>query len=200
MRVKKEWRKRWRKKTRTNKKSKIIILIAIVLLIAVVTTIIVRNVIISKQIEKNEYLAIGNENSSLLAGYIRKGVTIGGVTGTLESLDTEESNTKVDEGIIITDGTNEFVWVPVKNPSAMFIEETVKLNLVDTTTSIYSNLREIFIEDTEFGAGKVLTAENGNWYTLYKACQNVIKNNSDVKSTMIYGCQWDEIMIWLKKY
>ena len=185
----------------------------------------------------------------------------------------EESNTKVDEGIIITDGTNEFVWVPVKNPSAMFIEETVKLNLVDTTTSIYSNLREIFIEDTEFGAGKpgntqslrepdmcdydmdaqyyktilgfnsakemadsmvaeykamsdsikkyygfyvgryeltgtvenptekagkVLTAENGNWYTLYKACQNVIKNNSDVKSTMIYGCQWDEIMIWLK--
>ena len=95
-----------KKKTRTNKKSKIIILIAMVLLIAVVTTIIVRNVIISKQIEKNEYLAIGNENSSLLAGYIRKGVTIGGVTGTLESLDTEESNTKVDEGIIITDGTN----------------------------------------------------------------------------------------------
>src|SRR5699024_131173 len=29
-------------------------------------------------------------------------------------------------------------------------------------------------------------------------CQNVIRNNTDVKSTMIYGCQWDETMSWLK--
>ena len=51
-------------------------------------------------------------------------------------------------------------------------------------------------------AGDVLTAsssEAGNWYGLYKACQNVIKNNTDVKSTMIYGCQWDETMSWLNK-
>ena len=50
-------------------------------------------------------------------------------------------------------------------------------------------------------AGNVLVASAGeakNWYGLYKACQNVIQNNSDVKSTMIYGCQWDETMAWLK--
>ena len=48
-------------------------------------------------------------------------------------------------------------------------------------------------------SGDVLTAaEAGNWYGLYKACQNVIRNNTDVKSTMIYGCQWDETMSWLK--
>ena len=188
----------------------------------------------------------------------------------------EDSNTVVDEGIVITDGTNEFVWVPVDDPSTMFIEGTAKLNGVGTTTNIYSKLK-IRDEDTEIDttgkpgesekvrepdvlsnydtdssyyktildfdstkemadsivaeykamsdsvkkyhgfyigryeltgtvdkptekAGKVLTASTaGNWYNLYKACQNVIKNNSDVKSTMIYGCQWDETCSWLEK-
>ena len=183
----------------------------------------------------------------------------------------------VDEGIIITDGINEFVWVPVDDPSTMFVEETVKLNGVETTTTIYSKLRiregdkssfkagkpgnessniirepdVLSIHDTDkenlsiFGydtvqemaegmvaeykamsdsvkkykgfyigryeltgilerpterIGKVLSADKaGNWYYLYKACKDVIKNNSDVKSTMIYGCQWDETCNWLKK-
>ena len=183
----------------------------------------------------------------------------------------QDSNTVVDEGIIITDGTNEFVWVPVDDPSTMFIEETVKLNGVTTTTNIYSKLRVRSGESYTAGkpgetnkvrepdvlsscdtdaqyyrqilgfnstkemadsmvaeykamsesvkkyhgfyigryeltgtidnptekAGEVLTEEN--WYVLYKACQNVIKNNTDVKSTMIYGCQWDETMSWLSK-
>ena len=185
----------------------------------------------------------------------------------------EDSNTVVDEGIVITDGTNEFVWVPVDDPSTMFIEGTAKLNGVGTTTNIYSKLK-IRDEDTEIDttgkpgesekvrepdvlsnydtdssyyktildfdstkemadsivaeykamsdsvkkyhgfyigryeltgtvdkptekAGTVLTGQN--WYNLYKACQNVIQNNSDVKSTMIYGCQWDETCSWLEK-
>ena len=183
----------------------------------------------------------------------------------------EDSNTVVDDGIVITDGTNEFVWVPVDDPSTMFVEETVKLNGVETTTTIYSKLRirdgdsytagkpgntsavrepdVLSSYDTSssyyqtilgFGstkemadsmvaeykamsdsvkkyhgfyigryeltgtvdkptekAGTVLTGQN--WYNLYKACQNVIQNNSDVKSTMIYGCQWDETCSWLEK-
>ena len=186
----------------------------------------------------------------------------------------EDSNTVVDEGIVITDGTNEFVWVPVDDPSTMFEEipegeEPAKLTGVETTTNIYSKLRvrsgdsysagapgtsgirepDVLINyDTDphilgFGstkamadsfvaeykamsvsvkkyhgfwigryeltgttenptvkAGDVLTAaEAGNWYGLYKACQNIIKNNTDVKSTMIYGWQWDETMSWLSK-
>ena len=186
-----------------------------------------------------------------------------------------DSNTVVDEGIIITDGTNEFVWVPVDDPSTMFEEKTATLTGVTTQTSIYSKLRVrsgdsytsgapgttgirepdvltsydtnpqyyqniLGFESTKsmadsmvaeykamsdsvkkyhgfwigryeltgttekptVKAGDVLTAsssEAGNWYGLYKACQNVIKNNTDVKSTMIYGCQWDETMSWLNK-
>ena len=45
-------------------------------------------------------------------------------------------------------------------------------------------------------AGASLT--NQNWYNLYKACQNVVTGKENVKSTMIYGVQWDATMDWLK--
>ena len=186
----------------------------------------------------------------------------------------EDSNTVVDDGIVITDGTNEFVWVPVDDPSTMFEEKTATLTGVTTQTSIYSKLRVRSSDSSSYSpgapgtsgirepdvlsnndtdpqyyqdvlgfestkamadsmvaeykamsesikkyhgfwigryeltgttekptvkSGDVLTAaEAGKWYGLYKACQNVIRNNTDVKSTMIYGCQWDETMSWLK--
>ena len=48
-------------------------------------------------------------------------------------------------------------------------------------------------------AGEVLSADKaGNWYYLYKACQNVVIGKENVKSTMIYGVQWDATMDWLK--
>ena len=46
-------------------------------------------------------------------------------------------------------------------------------------------------------SGAVLTGQN--WYNLYKACQNVVQGKENVKSTMIYGVQWDATMDWLKK-
>ena len=46
-------------------------------------------------------------------------------------------------------------------------------------------------------AGASLTSQN--WYNLYKACQNVVKGNSNVKSTMIYGVQWDAVCDWLEQ-
>ena len=38
-----------------------------------------------------------------------------------------------------------------------------------------------------------------NWYNLYKACQNVVTGKENVKSTMIYGVQWDATIDWLKQ-
>ena len=185
-----------------------------------------------------------------------------------------DSNTVIDDGAVIEElGTgNQFVWVPVPDPTTMFEEQTATLTGVETTTNIYSKLRQRSGDSYSAGApgtsgirepdvlsrydtdsqyyqdilgfdstkamadsmvaeykamsesikkyhgfwigryeltgttekptvksGDVLTAaEAGNWYGLYKACQNVIRNNTDVKSTMIYGCQWDETMSWLK--
>ena len=56
---------------------------------------------------------------------------------------TEDSATDADDGIVITDGINEFVWIPVPDYTTMYEdtqgEET--LNGVTTTTSVYSKLR-----------------------------------------------------------
>ena len=45
--------------------------------------------------------------------------------------------------------------------------------------------------------GKVLNSIN--WYDAYRACKNLIINNENVESTMIYGVQWDSICKWLEK-
>ena len=58
----------------------------------------------------------------------------------------EETSTDADDGIVITDAKeNEFVWIPVPDYTTMY-EDTagsVKLNGVETTTSVYSKLRII---------------------------------------------------------
>ena len=64
-----------------------------------------------------------------------------------------DSNTVIDEGIIITDGTNEFVWVPVNDPSTMFEEKTATLTGVETTTNIYSKLRVRSADLSDYTAG-----------------------------------------------
>ena len=46
-------------------------------------------------------------------------------------------------------------------------------------------------------AGASLTDQN--WYNLYKACQNVVTGKENVKSTMIYGVQWDAVCDWLEQ-
>ena len=56
----------------------------------------------------------------------------------------EDSATNQDEGIVITDKVgNEFVWVPVPDPSTMFetVEEPVTLSDGVTKTNKYSKLR-----------------------------------------------------------
>ena len=57
----------------------------------------------------------------------------------------EDSATNQDEGIVITDEIgNEFVWVPVPDPSTMFetVEEPVTLSDGVATTIKYSKLRQ----------------------------------------------------------
>ena len=65
-----------------------ILLIAVIIAI-VITTSVVRN---NGQVANEGYAATSaNEGSSLVASYIKKGITIGGITGTLETLDTSDA-------------------------------------------------------------------------------------------------------------
>lgn len=75
-----------------NKKQKLIILIAIVTIVTIIGTIIGINAI-RVNIANEEYNSSNSDssNSNLLPEYIKKGITLGGVTGTLESLDTSDA-------------------------------------------------------------------------------------------------------------
>ena len=60
---------------------------------------------------------------------------------------TEDSATDADDGIVITDGTNEFVWIPVPDYTTMYEEVETPIQLsgsdlgVTATTNVYSKLR-----------------------------------------------------------
>lgn len=302
------------------KNKKLIVIVAIILIAVILAIVITTNLTNNKELASAGYFATtANVSSNLVASYIKSGITIGGITGTLEVLDTSDADatpediaygktayvngqkiigtymwnvplpdgfyyvggTK-DTGIIISDSPddenkgedystssfkgNQFVWVPVENPDALFeTSETVKLTGVTTTTDIYSkltirsgdsytagapgttNVREPDVlssldtsssyysilnfgstkemadsfvaeykamadsikkyngfyigryELTANGEKKGASLTNTNWYNLYKACQNVVQGKENVKSTMIYGVQWDATMDWLKK-
>ena len=36
-----------------------------------------------------------------------------------------------------------------------------------------------------------------NWYTMYKKCKNLRKDNKNIETGMIWGSQWDRTLMWL---
>ena len=80
------------------KNKKLLILIIVIILIGIIVgSIVIKNVVVNQEAEGENYLAGGNASSSLMASYIRKGITIGGITGTLESLDTSDATAKPED-------------------------------------------------------------------------------------------------------
>ena len=76
-----------------SKKQKIIGFIAILLVAVIIVIIIATNKKKNNnQVASESYSATtANAGSSLVASYIKKGITIGGITGTLEVLDTSDA-------------------------------------------------------------------------------------------------------------
>ena len=75
-----------------------IILVAVILAILITTNIISNNNQSNQIASQEDYLATtANAGSSLVASYIKKGITIGGVTGTLESLDTSDATATAED-------------------------------------------------------------------------------------------------------
>ena len=88
---------------RLNKKQKIIISIAVLLIVIIITMLITTNIISNNnQITSEGYLAsTANAGSNLIANYIQNGITVGGITGTLEILDTSDATATAED---ITEG------------------------------------------------------------------------------------------------
>ena len=89
------------------KNKKLIVgIVAIILLIAIVSTVVIHNINTNNQLKENQYLQGENANSSLIANNIKKAITIGGITGTLESLDTSDANATPED---ILEGKTAYV-------------------------------------------------------------------------------------------
>ena len=81
------------------KKQRIIIAISIVLLLIIIAILVISNIIINKSKLKSEgyFTTTANASSTLVASYIKEGITIGGITGTLEILDTSDATAKPED-------------------------------------------------------------------------------------------------------
>ena len=94
-----------------NPKQKLIAFIALILVTIILTIIITSTITKSinkrSQLKNGEYkVGAGNTNSELIESYIKKGVTIGGVTGTLEDIDTSDATATPED---ITLGKTAYV-------------------------------------------------------------------------------------------
>ncbi len=75
-----------------NRKQKLIIIIAIITIIVIIGIVVGANAIrVGIANSKYESSNSDSSNSNLLPEYIKKGITLGGVTGTLEDLDTSDA-------------------------------------------------------------------------------------------------------------
>ena len=81
-----------------SKKQKLIILISIITIIVIIGIIIGANIIRTNIANGNYNSSNGSSNNgNLLPEYIKKGITLGGVTGTLESLDTSDATATAED-------------------------------------------------------------------------------------------------------
>ena len=111
------------------------ILLVAVLIAIVITTNIIKN---NNQVESEGYLATtANAGSSLIANYVLNGITIGGITGKMDVLDTSDANATPEDilwgetayvkGEKIT-GTKIITIAHAKEAQKVFEENTVLLD------------------------------------------------------------------------
>lgn len=81
-----------------SKKQKLIILISFIIVVVIISIVISANAI-RVSIANEDYNSSNSDssNGNLLPEYIKKGMTLGGVTGTLESLDTSDATASAED-------------------------------------------------------------------------------------------------------
>ena len=134
-----------------------IILVAVILAIVITTNIISNNNQIANQ---EEYLATtANAGSSLVASYIKKGITIGGITGTLETLDTNDATAYAED---IAYG--KVAYARGERIVGTRIDEDSALNLQDVYYADLDSSGEITVDGVIF-ADLAGAEESGQWGT-----------------------------------
>ncbi len=135
-----------------------IILVAVTLAMVIITNIISSNKQNNQLASQEDYLATtANVGSSLVASYIKKGITIGGITGTLEILDTSDATAYAED---IAYG--KVAYARGERIVGTRIDENIELNLQDVYYADLDSSGEISVDGVIFAdlAGK---EESGEW-------------------------------------
>ena len=146
-----------------NKKQKIIILVALVTVAVIIALIVGANVIKTNIINSNYNSANNNSSSSnLLPEYIKEGITLGGVTGTLIDLDTSDATaTEWD----ITYG--ETAYVDGEKITGLFVPKD-SLEIGDYVEYTPDTADSYFLSSTYSGyeTNQTITQEEFKWRIL----------------------------------
>ena len=142
-----------------SKKQKVIgfiaILLVAVIIAIVITTSIVRN---NNQVASEGYAATtANAGSSLISNYILNGITIGGITGKMDILDTSDASAYAED---IAYG--KIAYARGERIVGTRIDEDTVLNLQDIYYADLDSSGEISVDGVIFAdlAGE---EENGEW-------------------------------------
>lgn len=155
-----------------SKKLKIIIFVATILVVMILAIVIIENITKENNLENKGYLeTISNADSNLIASYIKEGVTIGGITGTLEMLDTSDATATEDdviEGKTFYAGSNE-IKTGIKKEKELHKEEIyngivndweININVKNILPSVYNQLTK-----DNFGITNSVMEYRDNAYT-----------------------------------
>ena len=163
-----------------------IIIVAVILAIVITTSIVKNNNQLASQ---EDYLATtANAGSSLVASYIKKGITIGGITGTLETLDTSDA-TATPEDIAL----GKTAYVKGEKITGTRVEPISNDDLEISTTNVYyadlDSSGEITVDGVIFAdlAGEEENGEWGNGWGVY-----TIPSETGLKQYYIKGEYIDE--------
>ena len=166
-----------------------IILVAIILAVVITTNIIKNN----SQIANEGYFSTtANANSNLVASYIKSGITIGGITGTLESLNTFDATATAEDiiwgetayvkGEKIT-GTKVVTVAQAQEPQKVFEENTVLIDDYGNSVKVPEGFKIAEDSATAVTEGVVIedfSAEGATEYT--KGSQFVWVPIGDIKT------------------
>lgn len=147
-----------------SKKQRLIIFIAMIMILVIIGLIVGVN-IIRTNIINNSYESSNSDshNGNLLPEYIKKGITLGGVTGTLEDLDTSDA-TATPEDI----AWGKTAYVNGKKVTGVYISR-VGLKVGDYVNYIPDNAEDYYIPTTVSGASSnqtILQDKNLKWRIL----------------------------------
>ena len=148
-----------------NSKQKLIGGIAIILIAVIIAIIITTSIVNNNQVASEGYSATtANADSEIIANYIKKGITIGGVTGKLETLNTFDATATAEdiaEGKVAYARGERIVGTYKTGPDAI-TDDDLQISAENVYYADLDSTGEITVDGVIFAdlAGE---AESGEW-------------------------------------